>query len=508
MTITAGILCYELKNHFSCEINLSMEEDFSIMGFRIWEGEKPEKGILYLSDQNVPDGKAWRESLVLGIQGSFKADRKSPYILISDSIRFFQLINYVQKVFQNHYHTCLHMEKIFSQNKNFNDILNILEETYDIIAILEDNNMKFIAMSDGYRSCNQWMSNEESVPLEVAGNLMDDEKFCIAVNHDRSFPYFYSDGNLSRFSYCYNIKIEGEYKARFMIQKRDGKPFYGGLALAQLLGEKLKTVFTLYHMEQKQEMVAAEFYSMIRDLLQGVSKDSVQLDRVLSIRSWKKDHTYQVYLFELIKEDDAAVIWRYYQNKLEDLLGDCCVLIFGERLCCVRNLSNLSQDEWDIRQNLVIFLRENLYKAGISQTVQDIEKLHTCYVQAVNSLEIGMQSNSTNWYYNFEDMTLPYIWKQATLEMDPASLYHPAIRILMEYDRKEGTNLTRTVFAFIRNRYNVTHTAKELYIHRTTLLFRLDRIEILTGLKWDNWKDRIHLAVTFELLKQGLKDIM
>lgn len=507
MDITAGILCYELKTYFELETNLSLEEDFSITGFRVWEEEKPEKGILYLCSQNVSDGKLWKESLVLGTEGVFKTDRKSPYILIFDSISFFQLINCVQDIFMKYYRIFLYTENIFSQNRSFKDIMNILEQTYDIVAILVDNNLKYIAISDNYRACNQWMRNEESVPLEVADYLMNDESFCTAVHHNDAFPYLYSDGNLSRFSYCYNVRIDGEYKARFMIQKQDGKPFYGGLSLAQILGKELETFFVLYNMEQKQEMVAAEFYEFIRDLLHGIPKDSGQLEQVLSIRNWKKGHTYQVYLFELIKEDDAAVIWRYYQYKLEDLLGDCCVVIFGERLCCVRNLSNLSQDEWDIRQNLVTFLRENLYKAGISQTVQDIEKLHTCYVQAVNSLEIGMQSNSTNWYYNFEDMTLPYIWKQATLEMDAVSLYHPAICTLMEYDRKEETNLVQTVSAFMRNQYNVTRTAKELYIHRTTLLFRLDRIEILTGLKWDSWEDRLHLAITFELLNRCAKEL-
>lgn len=506
MDITAGILCYELKKNFRLETNLSLDEDFSITGFRVWEDEKPEKGILYLCGQNISDGKSWRESLVLGMDGIFKTDRKSPYILISDSISFFQLINCVQDIFQKYYRAFLYTENIFSQNRSFGDILNILEQTYDIVSMLADNNLKYIAVSDHYRACNQWMRNEESVPLDVADNLMNDENFCTAVHHNSAFPYFYSDGNLSRFSYCYNIRVDGEYKARFMIQKQDGKPFYGGLSLVQILGEELEAVFVLYDMEQKQEIVAAEFYELIRDLLHGIPRDSGQLEQVLSMRGWKKSHTYQAYLFELIKTDDAAVIWRYYQYKLEDLLGDCCVVIFGERLCCVRNLSNLSQDEWDIRQNLVTFLRENLYKVGISQTVQDIEKLHTGYVQAMNSLEIGLQSNSTNWYYNFEDMTLPYIWKQATLEMDAVNLYHPAIRTLMEYDRKEETNLVQTVFAFMRNRYNVTRTAQALYIHRTTLLFRLDRIEILTGLKWDSWKDRLHLAVTFELLNQCAKE--
>jgi DNA-binding PucR family transcriptional regulator len=98
-------------------------------------------------------------------------------------------------------------------------------------------------------------------------------------------------------------------------------------------------------------------------------------------------------------------------------------------------------------------------------------------------------------------MVLPYIWQQGTKEMEVTDLYHPAVCMLMEYDKKQGTSLAQTVFSYMKNSYNVTHTAQELYIHRTTLLFRLERIEALTGLKWDDWSTRVHLAITFELLQ-------
>jgi sugar diacid utilization regulator len=148
-----------------------------------------------------------------------------------------------------------------------------------------------------------------------------------------------------------------------------------------------------------------------------------------------------------------------------------------------------------------MFLRENLYRAGIGNEVPGIRRLHTGYLQAKAALEIGRNSRSTDWYYKFDNMVLPYIWQQGTKEMEVTDLYHPAVCMLMEYDKKQGTSLAQTVFSYMKNSYNVTHTAQELYIHRTTLLFRLERIEALTGLKWDDWSTRVHLAITFELLQ-------
>lgn len=100
-------------------------------------------------------------------------------------------------------------------------------------------------------------------------------------------------------------------------------------------------------------------------------------------------------------------------------------------------------------------------------------------------------------------MILPYICEQSVQELEAHQLYHPAIRTLLQYDRKEGTELVKSVCVYMKHRYNVTQAAQALFIHRTTLLFRLQRIEILTGLNWESWEDRIHLAVTFELMRRN-----
>lgn len=498
LNVTAGLLYGQLKKLCPCQTNLVCEVDFDLQGFQVWDGQKPEKGVVYLCKENVPDGKMWRQVLVVGLEGTFKAERNSPWIVLTEIERFYQLINLVQQAFQCCYDQYLHMDQVIHAQHDWDDILNELEKTWDVLAVLVDTNLKYLAISKEYRTYNPWLQENNTLPMEIAEILMKDEAFWDAVNCENAFVYAGDEGNL--ISYCYNIRIAGEYTARFMVQSRDGKPFYGGMKLVQMMGEKLESVFIQYNKAQKQEQTEAAFYEMIRALVLGLPKDSKTLEQTLAVRSWKPHDLYQVYLLEIAQGEDVNVIWRYYQKRLEELLGECCLVILEKHLCCVRNLSSVPQDEWDIHQNLAVFLRENLYKAGISQTTQTIEGIHTSYLQAVSALELGLESGSTNWYYKFDDQILEYVCRQSTTEMDAANLYHPAILTLMEYDQKESASLTQTVFAYMQNCYNVTRTAEALFIHRTTLLFRLQRIEILTGLKWDSWKDRVHLALTFELL--------
>ena len=56
--------------------------------------------------------------------------------------------------------------------------------------------------------------------------------------------------------------------------------------------------------------------------------------------------------------------------------------------------------------------------------------------------------------------------------------------------------MIKTVEVFFKCGLNLSDAAKELYIHRNALIYRLDKIEKSTGLNIKNFSD----AVTFRLI--------
>lgn len=501
MDITAGVIYFQLQQFYQMETNISNRREISIKGFRIWSGECPEDNILYICFTQPSECKQWRGKVHIGVNYETNTfNSESFFMSVKGSVEFFQLINCLQEIFQKFYHWKADMEKLFYEHKDIKIILNKLEETYHLISILVDKNLKYVAMSDGYRPCNPWLGDTGTMSLDVVNDLMTDQEFRNAIWHNKAFLYDSMD--MDRTAYCYNIKINDQYEARILIQNKRGVPFHGGLFFAEYMGEHLKNELTHYNNGENQGIVLYEFYNMIKELLHGISKSMEEIRQRLSVRRWERNHTYQVYLFQFGEVENATVTKQYYKTEMEHLFKNCCVLEEGERLCCIRNLSMTHSDAWDVRQELSVFLRENLCKTGISQQFHDISQLHNYYVEAENALLIGINSQSTWWYYPFENMVLPFMWHQATKEIDAHQLFHPAIRTLIAYDQKEHSEMVKTVYEYMRHRYNATQTAKALFIHRTSMLFRLQRIELLTGIDWDSWDDRIHIAATFELMKQ------
>lgn len=76
-------------------------------------------------------------------------------------------------------------------------------------------------------------------------------------------------------------------------------------------------------------------------------------------------------------------------------------------------------------------------------------------------------------------------------------------RLISGYDLKnfarifEDGDTMSTVDAFLKNGMNVSETARVLYMHRNTLIYRLNKISNETGLDLR----KFDMAVTFEILR-------
>lgn len=70
---------------------------------------------------------------------------------------------------------------------------------------------------------------------------------------------------------------------------------------------------------------------------------------------------------------------------------------------------------------------------------------------------------------------------------------------LVQYDLEHRSSLVQTLDAYFNHHGNITQTAETLYIHRNTLLYRLERIQELTGhhLNQPNMRLALHLALKF-----------
>ncbi len=77
---------------------------------------------------------------------------------------------------------------------------------------------------------------------------------------------------------------------------------------------------------------------------------------------------------------------------------------------------------------------------------------------------------------------------------------------LFEYDKNRGVELFHTLTTYLRNHGNVSQTARALNLHRQSLLYRLKKIEFLTGRTLTDPDDLFLIELSAKLWTAGIAD--
>ena len=73
------------------------------------------------------------------------------------------------------------------------------------------------------------------------------------------------------------------------------------------------------------------------------------------------------------------------------------------------------------------------------------------------------------------------------------------LRLLLDKDRESDSDYIKTVRFLLEENGNVTRAAKRLFIHRHTLINRMDSIKDLTGFNFDDYYERLDLSLALIL---------
>jgi purine catabolism regulator len=121
---------------------------------------------------------------------------------------------------------------------------------------------------------------------------------------------------------------------------------------------------------------------------------------------------------------------------------------------------------------------------GIGGFTPEAAQMDRGYSEALVALKVGRKLRGPGSLLHFDEVgtyrVLLDIWERDPEEI--TSLYEETIGAVDRYDEANGTQLTRTLAVFFKHNENLTKTAAELYAHRHTIRYRLEKIADITGL--------------------------
>jgi purine catabolism regulator len=137
--------------------------------------------------------------------------------------------------------------------------------------------------------------------------------------------------------------------------------------------------------------------------------------------------------------------------------------------------------------------------AGVGGATHDEERsLRRTYEQALEAADIGERLGSGPRVVCFWDLGLLDWLYRLPAEALPANAYLGKVRMLAEHDQRSNTDMVRTLDAYLRFGGALAEAAAAINIHRNTLLYRLGRVEEITGVDLKDVGQRLNLYVALQ----------
>ena len=166
------------------------------------------------------------------------------------------------------------------------------------------------------------------------------------------------------------------------------------------------------------------------------------------------------------------------------------------------DLTRLGKSQEEVAGKLIYFIRDTYLKAGYSRVMTGHMNLRRQYVQAKTALDVGSRKKPYLWIHYFGQVALTYILEQATRRLPGTMICHEGLLELKKHDEENQTQYMETLRVYLEQHLSATQAARELFIHRSTFLYRLDRIKEILQSELDDPEEIFYLELSLRLLEQ------
>ena len=203
-----------------------------------------------------------------------------------------------------------------------------------------------------------------------------------------------------------------------------------------------------------------------------------------------------------VNEERCAMLFHGAAEVIRSVIavgeGDALVEMDRHALVLIKSMRNL--EGYDELIQLAAAIEQTVMSetgehplVSIGECADTLFGLGASYRAAWRALEIGRVYRPSEDVYSYHNLVMERFLSE--LPPDIGRRYH-SIQFNRKTQRLFSEEMLQTIEMFFRKDLNLSDTARQLYIHRNTLVYRLDKIQRQTGLDLRKFDD----AITFKTL--------
>lgn len=269
----------------------------------------------------------------------------------------------------------------------------------------------------------------------------------------------------------------------------------GQLFLLKYLRKVLVDLLQLQHSTMREDPL---YY--LNQLLNGFYIDQRVVSYQLSKRNWTINGSFYCLIYQYPMENNEIAV-RYLKERLKTYFANPILLNYENSIFMI-----IKSNEYEIIQEhnyrFIELLKKNGFKLGVSTEFYSIMDLKYYYMQCKTALNQGMKNEPQNIIFHFLDYYTNHILNLLSKGTSLKELCHPGLYNLWKEGTYANRELINSLYSYLINGKSIAKSSKNLYIHRNTLSYRLEKVSEILNMNFNelNDEDTFYLILSCKVL--------
>lgn len=292
------------------------------------------------------------------------------------------------------------------------------------------------------------------------------------------------------------------YRGRLLVIRHNRDFRKGDVILAEVLTQR--AIFLLQKKLPGQQPQYRSMDDIVFSLLIGEQTETSDLSHLMNMMGWNKRDSFLCVRIRSQENGRNTVIEHVLHSDLFRLFPRSYIMFADQEQCLLLNLEQTPLKMEELQHELLLLCREYCLYSGISSPVSGVHELYLAYFQAGVALSQAFRLRSEKWVLHFGECVLDYVMQNLPSPLTVWQLVDPSIQILIRHDQEKGTQYFETLREYLLQERDIPRTSEKLIIHRTTLLYRLKKIQSLIRLNLEDPWQRLRLMLSLWIQEKNM----
>ena len=416
-------------------------------------------------------------------------------ILLKKKVDFFEVYKSLQEIYNSFYVWESRLLALFLKSPTIQDILQCSYPVFERPILVLNSSFQYVAsvLTEQKRWKNdRW--NHPYTKLEPEAFLTFLKQEEPSMDTHGSFHMELDEGTVL----CVNLFDSSDEYAGCLYIEEAGRPFVcGEEKLAEQLAGMIEKAAEL-----SPSLLANERGSLKKILQNLMDEMPLGPNQKLLLKSFRYHQSYLCISIHCLKQFSTLPV-TYICSIMESLFSDSTFFEQNTSILGLIPASHLKRDSplsRETEKKLSSLMEEMQLCVGVSNDFPDLYMLRIYYFQAEAAIENGQLYAPGQNIYVFSDYALSEMVVNSFGGFPIEAYFPTGFRNLLNHDRESEVSYLETLSVFLEENMSYTKAARRLFIHRSTLIERMARIQQDLPLNLEDPDRRLQLQIILKAL--------